>query len=339
MSKLQSVILGWPPSTRVSPLYCLDKVPAESPDEFDFAGQHFVFFVGPVFPFDFVSCLGAFCRVWVGLGAFNIVVAASRDSDAKRIERWARSHSVRYEKWTVRSGKVLPEKIQFHSPNTVPANLRDELADLAAHKWAPAVHDAMAEYVPLMASALSRAAVVAPSDFLADLRLANNKVGQILRGSQATASQKVAMLTDLNAALSRCTSQVFSGSSPIIETECHFWAHSLLGTGVANIALARIRSFVENTIGKARIPERVASYAQIVNNVPDLQAELDAISWDQSFIDTNSALPKRKRDLFPLITYLSGRAVLQYNRDHLERAVDCAHIVHITEVESVHSNT
>jgi hypothetical protein len=202
----------------------------------------------------------------------------------------------------------LPEKIQFHSPNSIPAGLHDELADLAAQNWAPAVHDAMAEYVPLMASALSRAAVVAPSDFLADLRLANSKVGQILRGRQATASQKVAMLTDLNAALSRCTSQVFSGSSPIGETECHFWAHSLLGTGVANIALARIRSFVESTIGKARIPERLASYVHIVDNVPDLRAELDAASWDQNFIDTNSALPKRKRDLFPLITYLSGRA-------------------------------
>jgi hypothetical protein len=238
-----------------------------------------------------------------------LVIATTDSNQAKKITRWARQWSVRYERWTVTAGQVSSAPAAFYNPHGEPPNLLEEVSALAAGKWAPEIYDALAEYCPLMASALSRASRIAPTEFLSDFRVANARVGQILAGRRATVSQKVAMLTDLNAALSRCTSQTFSGSSPIAETECHYWAHSLLGTGVANIALARIRSFVEGTIGKARLPSRVAEYSRITEDVPNfVAAELNDSVWNTLFMDHAASSPKGDRDLFPLITYLSGRA-------------------------------
>lgn len=59
------------------------------------------------------------------------------------------------------------------------------------------------------------------------------------------------LLLTLNAALSRLSSQALSGTSPIIQTECHFWPHSFLGIGVASLALRNVASFITGTIRSA----------------------------------------------------------------------------------------
>ena len=65
------------------------------------------------------------------------------------------------------------------------------------------------------------------------------------------------ILLTLNAGLSRLSSQALSGTSPILRTECHFWPHSLLGTGVANLALRNVTSFLSKLTDHAKFDQRI----------------------------------------------------------------------------------
>ena len=65
------------------------------------------------------------------------------------------------------------------------------------------------------------------------------------------------ILLTLNAGLSRLSSQALSGTSPILRTECHFWPHSLLGTGVANLALRNVTSFLSELTNQAKFDQRI----------------------------------------------------------------------------------
>lgn len=74
------------------------------------------------------------------------------------------------------------------------------------------------------------------------------------------------LLLTLNAALSRLSSQALSGTSPIIQTECHFWPHSFLAIGVACLALRNIASFITGIVSDAR-------FNQIYKQLLDLPAK------------------------------------------------------------------
>jgi hypothetical protein len=65
------------------------------------------------------------------------------------------------------------------------------------------------------------------------------------------------LLLTLNAGLSRLTSQALSGTSPILRTECHFWPHSFLGTGVANLALRNVASFLTSLTEEIKYDQRL----------------------------------------------------------------------------------
>jgi len=121
--------------------------------------------------------------------------------------------------------------------------------------------------------------------------------------------EKLGILTTVNAGLARFTSQSFSGVSPIMETECHFWTHSLLGTGVANLALHRLRLFVQETLGAERIPQRLEKLASETKHVPDLSRLLasDEFWYRDHLGETSLTLEDVAEPLFPLITYFSGR--------------------------------
>ncbi len=65
------------------------------------------------------------------------------------------------------------------------------------------------------------------------------------------------ILFTLNAGLSRLSSQALSGTTPILRTECHFWPHSLLGIGVANLGLRNITTFLSSLAQYSRYDHRI----------------------------------------------------------------------------------
>lgn len=165
------------------------------------------------------------------------------------------------------------------------------------------------EYRALLASSLTRAAQVY-KPFEEDLLNCHAEVvARLRRRSRSDQEKTRTLLVDLNAALSRFASQAFSGASPIHETECHFWTHSLLGTAVPLIALWRIRSFLLRTLGEYRIPDRIAAFANITGAMPELRAgyfgkEIMNQDW---LAAAGLHLKKRKSHLLRQVVYFSGR--------------------------------
>ncbi|MCV6596608.1 MAG: hypothetical protein OIF40_05920 [Mangrovicoccus sp.] len=70
------------------------------------------------------------------------------------------------------------------------------------------------------------------------------------------------LLLTLNAGLSRLASQALSGTSPILRTECHFWPHSFLGTGVANLALRNVASFLTSLTDDIKYDQRLYAHGE-----------------------------------------------------------------------------
>ena len=97
---------------------------------------------------------------------------------------------------------------------------------------------------------------------------------------------------------------MFAGTSPIINRECHFWSHSFLGIGVANLALINIRLFIEKTLGAARIPERFQLMCADPKNIIDLTS---TTPLHKDFLGEVKLQDDAAEPIYPLITYFSAR--------------------------------
>jgi hypothetical protein len=276
-------------------------------------------FLGPVNPTTLDECLsalsGRFSRAWLAFGLYNAVIYSVSADEAGKIAAWAARSGIRCERWSLNRNLIRSTK-PCHGHNARPQALLDCLANFGFSSPVE-LRDAAEEYCALLATAGCRSAEVA-SDLCAELEQAN-KI--ILQSAKRLATEKgdgrglaaIALLVDANAALSRYTSQMYSGTSPIFETECHFWTHSLLGTGVANLALLRIRRFVTSTLGEARIPEQLSLMREVID--PDIIRNVleDGPIWNGPWLHKLPDILNRKpllptiAPLAPLITYLSGR--------------------------------
>ena len=91
--------------------------------------------------------------------------------------------------------------------------------------------------------------------------------------------------------------QALTGISPVTESECHYWGHSFLGLGSANIALWNICSFLQRTLGEARIAGRVRSLARVANQKDYLNSNLelnmkDFVGEANPFGDSGKLVPQ-----------------------------------------------
>lgn len=132
------------------------------------------------------------------------------------------------------------------------------------------------------------------------------------------------ILLTLNAGLSRMVSQIFSGTTPIIRTECHFWPHSFLGIGVAGIALRNVSNYISEVVEAAGFNK--AYSAQIIRSISSAKINLNTTIldhpafqgiepdvWVDVGVDKAVKGSKRQRDIEATetvanpITYFSGR--------------------------------
>ena len=265
-------------------------------------------FLGPMHPAAAENISEVASDLWVTLGAFNVIAKALTRDAADHILNFATDRQIRFEAWEIQDGVITGLRVS-NPPPTGDA-WRAELEGLANATHPGELRDVVREYCPLMASGVTRCAETFP-DIVDDLVAANRYTTDLLKPANDAdvLYEQLANMATLNAGLSRFTSQAFSGTSPIFETECHYWIHSLLGTGVVNLALARIARYVANTIGECRISLRVEGYRRAKTQVPDLQRiSPKAALWSQDHLgDVELEPQERTEPLFPLITYLSGR--------------------------------
>ena len=318
-ASLSGVLSTWNARDRVSPIFEIEIAQSSTTPQFK-RGPGFLFFIGPVNPARAEGCLavlkGKSDRAWFSFGLFNLVLYTTSRINKRSIEAWTNKHRVRWERWDL-NGPEVKHVDHSEASSARPNDLLQALAEFHFKAPLPELLDAGEEYCALMAASASRSIEVFPL-IAQELERANSI---ITKSALKHASEQrvdrglpaVALLVDANAALSRFTSQMFSGISPIKETECHFWTHSLLGTGVANLAVVKIRRFVTLTLGEARIPDQIKALEGITDEELIKEVLEDGALWTGPWLQRLPEIVARKpllqdlEPLAPLITYLSGR--------------------------------
>lgn len=311
---LTGAVSRWRSSSRLSPVWPIqgfDGTPQA------FAGTHKLLFVGPAQPAELFASVPGLAEAtgigaWLTAGCFNIVLRIGEDDGPAlhaAVLDWIRARDLSFESWSLRDGLITgTEHAIIGKADAQPAI--DALAAEAAHDETPVLRPAFQENVIVTATSLARAAAVYPPIFdrLNIAALASCETARAYREGRIGVLEMQSRLLSMNAALSRFSSQAFSGVPPILGTECHFWIHSLLGTGSANIALDNLVSAIQQVLGEARLPERLALLETKTAGVPDktrLVSDAQLLRFDILAQTEHDAITDA--GIVPLVTYFSGR--------------------------------
>ena len=310
-----SALEKWEYLNRVSPIFPLkNKVFSEKTSESLFKGKSFLIFFGPINPAEIETEKFKKTKVWVTLGLYNIVVHTNSVSKGEGIFEWLYENEIRCEIWELFKNEI--RSIRFSNSKNNSSSKRKDL-QIDVHQKHYVIRSCVSEYLTLMSSFMARAEKSLPR--IIDDVIAINNFVKVLTDSQNVTPNKTyevfGFLTELNAGLSRFSSQTFSGISPILQTESHFWLHSLLGIGIPNLAVFKLREFIQKTIGDLRIPDLFELYKHVndFSKLSTLASNNDY--WYQYHITDNlknEALLRifnkmKEEPIMPLITYFSGR--------------------------------
>lgn len=303
-------IRKWDWTTRSSPIFAFQDV--VYPDWLS-AEEAFLFFLGPLDPamWDIdVPC-------YASLGTYNIVAVCIPSAGHLHELRdfVARFPAVQWECWELERGVVKKKGyggIATQAPLTT---------SVRRSKVSHGLISAEEENCTLFAAAIAKAHRYMPS-VAKDLEVFSCAFREKLESSPGDGGDntRLSWLVNVNAALSRFTSQTFSGVSPIAATESHFWSHSLLGVGVASQALVNIRRFTEVAVGDVDwidlVDELGACPIPLDWKPLYKRAAADASAWIDAEQLMQTALARRvanseqlvtKEERLPLLVCFSGR--------------------------------
>lgn len=307
---MSAALRDWEESTRISRIFGVSQYRTEKPVNKNFKGNSELIFLGPVHPERIRDSYRIKGKVWLTMGLFNVLIAPSSPDEKKAILQWANKEKINYEVWNIRDGEIIEKKVSARLPRS--NNWRNHIADLSDSEIAPELNEALQEYCPLMALSLSRAErlrdEVHPNLYSIN-RFVIDTLNDFQNGKSIDALYPaLGQIMIVNTGLSRFVSQTFSGSTPIIETECHLRSNSLLGIGIPALGLWRLRGFLQNTLGSARLPRRFAMLGKCTTDVPDLNSlRTDSEFWSRDHLGERNPDPSDDKPLIPLLSYFSAR--------------------------------
>lgn len=304
--RYDDVLTKWQTGDRVSPISPINN--AALPELADGTVRS-IHFLGPIHPGK-VTCPG---KIYLSLGLFNIIIITESIEESEKAATFCGSCGCNWEKWNLLGNKI--DTIMYSQPSIAPDAGIPNSVLLPIKLPYEELKGTVFEYRALIASTIGRAATfISPT--AKELQRFDTIFRELLVNKKMTydSISKHGLLTIANAAMSRYSSQTFAGTSPILETESHVWSHSLLGLGIASLALRRIREFIETVFSSAGIFERL----KLLSNVNAAPNPLYSIAsndsfWEKDFLHDyapqKAFAPKEEhiRDNPPLITCFSGR--------------------------------
>lgn len=304
------IINSWNSSTRVSPIFWYTETSEGA--EFPVQLKKFILFAGPIYPpklFQHVP-LSEDTDFYLTYGIYNCIVTTNDELLLEQIEGFLASNNVAYERWKANSGYYPTSNIiqsLVHGVET--SSINELLSGLYRRSVGDEVSVELSEFTALAASAINRASIYREDIFASLTKLIKMVEAEVLSGLAENSVESVNnYLTKANAALSRFASQTFSGTFPIPHTECHFWCHSLLGTGLANYGLFNFVSEIDSVLTENSLSSKLIAAAKLTGkNAPDLtRKENSKIPfWEE----TSSQLTLKTSESSHLTTlpYYSGR--------------------------------
>jgi hypothetical protein len=292
----------WTPGARISPVFALDNA---TPPSLRDGAACWLLFAGPLHPerLDFGRSRGTFLT----LGLFNVLLVSTTEEEAEIARQRIGLIGRCWEEWTLCGDRLVDrrysERIAAQEP--IPRALRQVVKPSEE-----LLNEALREYSTMMATSVGRAAWFLP-EAVDDLLQFDALFRTAYSSGRGDAVLKQGMVVQVNAALSRFSSQTFSGTSPITETECHFWTHSLLGIGSASLALLSVRAHLLRVFGDSRLIANVLALKQLPPEPNDLAAlpASDAF-WQEPHLERARPLipaPTSTDTEIPQIMFYSGR--------------------------------
>lgn len=223
----------------------------------------------------------------------------------------ADSANAAWEEWTLDGPEISKtETSPSRLDDPLPTKYRTALGYDSVILKAPAQ-----EYSVLFAATMSRVLSFLPV-CEADLARFNRLLRtELLDLEQNHVAETQSVIIRANAALSHFSSQTFAGTSPVFETECHYWPHSLLGVGMASLALFNLRAFIEQIFSRSRLLDRIDQLVEedpVERELSSLPSSHDFWTRDQLFDypaqeNLSNTDESPTRDVLPLVTCFSGR--------------------------------
>lgn len=224
-------------------------------DKIKLVGVSYVFFIGPVSIEKFNKSLLKDMSMWLTYGAYNLIILTQDEKKSIDLINYLESQRIRYEKWDVDNNEIIKYKISCREL-VKRTTLSNKLFD--NYKKDSVMLPVVREYYTQMHTACERLRYIDVASYNRMLRFHESVEEYVLDKADGKddSYQNFNYLTSINACLTRYNSQMVSGFSPILKQETHAWSHSLLGMGMASIAINNLGDFFYDKVGNQHIAER-----------------------------------------------------------------------------------
>jgi hypothetical protein len=260
-----------------------------------------VCFIGPISPDE----LPAGFNLFLSYGVYNAIIFAQGQTEFAALDALLAklAKTTPWEMW-----ELVGDKVQGggYSPLLKTASSATH-PPMRAIAHGDHLRAASEEYQTLLAVTRSRAAPYL-SETADELNVLDEALNDKIKNVELHQVRKLQWLVNINAALSRFSSQSFAGTSPILGTECHFWTHSLLGIGLATKALLHFRRYVDKRAALAQFPARIAAFKSMDPVASSLKAQAAThANWSSLTLPAPKAKASADVAQLPLIVCFSGR--------------------------------
>lgn len=278
-------------------------------------------------------------HLWFSHGLCAVVVFAENRNTFEHIESTTQSFGLRgIESWRINKGEVKDVKWRLSEPaewdtadfdfsyDGFGADITSTLDELS-HSLTAAVRLA-AQFMPSELVALKRL-VKAVREILSELvflckltdvrpkHFSDEAVAALGTDSvkrQKMINQRMGHIVQISSSLSYAVSQAFSGTIPLVQSDCHLKTFSLLGIGSAHHALSNFSRFAELTFEANPVDEVISSKFHTleaglrVPTNPSQHTADEMKEWDNPRWDVDTYIDKvEKREKKLNLVYYSGR--------------------------------
>jgi hypothetical protein len=242
------------------------------------------------------------------LGLHNILLVASTAKEKNALKKFLNNleNVTPWEQWSIAKNVIQPLSVKY-SP--VSHQNSDECYDNGAINLPQGLTSMAEEYRTLVAATRAKGKKYLPR-VSEEIAIFDKNFRARLQSPVLSDVVKSQWLVNVNAALSRFSSQTFAGTSPILGTECHFWTHSLLGIGMAAQGLLAIRRQVHSVAAQANFRGKLK---QLEQQPPHQISRLETLEINNEFwqkhhlADEIEGLRINSANKLPIIVCFSGR--------------------------------
>jgi hypothetical protein len=246
--------------------------------------------------------------IYMTFGLHNCLIVINQEKDVNEFLSILEKEEINYEVWPIINNLVSYSSINRSKSTGTDTRLFIDNVE----GYSDTIQISISEYLTIANSVLQRGSVYYHGEEAKIVSLHDN-LCDILASNDYSTQIKQSYLLKTNAALSRFTSQKYSGIKPILSTECHFWYHSLFGVGIANVGLEKFVNFIRKNVSTLRLSSRLSQYSKLhstrnyVDDCSNNHFNKGESFLENEFIEKNFDEINLNDPILPVVCYFSGR--------------------------------